>query len=226
MSKPLYRRGGDTPKGLSGPQYRLLRKLSTPQKINAYLATLPPNYEKGGETHRSVYAALEAKKAHCIEAALIAAAALWIAGGEPLLVDLRSDKGDYDHVLALYRVNDYWGALSKSNHATIRSRAPVYKTQRELVMSYFHEWFPERGTDKHAPGTRTLRSYSKPLNMKKFGTEWITSDKDLWWLDKELNKLPHYAVAPTKNLRLVPKADKMEIKAGSLLEWSKKDART
>lgn len=206
--------------GLTSTEFRLFSRLNTPQKIQDFLDSLPINYEKQGETHRSPRAALKAKKIHCIEAALIAAAALWVNGEEPLLMDFMSSKGDDDHVIALYKVNGYWGAFSKSNHATIRYRDAVYKTPRELALSYFHEWFVNK------TGVRTLRSYSAPLNLKQFGTDWITSDKDLWWLDRELNKTPHYPIAPAKNLRGLRKADTMEHKAAEILEWSKKDTRT
>ncbi len=206
--------------GLTKEELTLFKRLTSPAKILHFLARLPINFEKHGETHRSPRMALQHKKAHCIEGALIAAAALWVNGQEPLLMDLQSARGDDDHVVALYRYRGYWGAISKSNHATIRSRDPVYKTTRELVLSYFHEWFPER------TGRRTLRSYSKPLNMKKFGTDWITSSKDLWWLDKELNRVTHYPIAPPQNLRVLRRADRMEIKAGSITEWKRADRRT
>ncbi len=191
-----------------------LNSLTTPKKIQDFLDTLPINFERSGDTHYSPRLVLEHNRAHCIEAALLGASLMWLNGiGEPLIMDLKAAKGDYDHVIAPYKVNGYWGALSKSNHATIRWRDPVYRTPRELVLSYFHEWFPE-GT-----GRRTLRSYTLPLNMKKFGTDWITSEEHLWWVDTKLNSLSHYPIAPSKNMRLARLADPMEIKAGSLTEW-------
>ncbi len=191
----------------------LFRRLKTPEKIQNYLDALRINFEKNGDTHRSPLRVVETREAHCIEAATFAAAALWFHGQPPLLLDLVAAKGDYDHVVALYKTNGYWGAIRKSNHATIRWRDPVYKTVRELALSYFHEWFPEK------TGVRTLRSYSRPLNLKKFGRAWITSEEDLWFLDKALNDLPHYPIAPRKNLTTARLADPMELKAGSLLEW-------
>ena len=144
-------------------------RLSTAKKVQEYLDTLKKNKEKKGDTHYSPLTVFAKQEAHCIEAALFAAAALWYHGQPPLLLDLRAARGDYDHVVALYTENGYWGAISKSNHATIRWRDPVYKTVRELVLSYFHEWFPEK------TGVRTLRSYSEPLNMEKFGYDCIVS---------------------------------------------------
>lgn len=219
-SRGRYTRGVDNLFGLCQNEYRILRRLTTPQKIQDYLDTLPANFEKRGETHRSPQETLRAGKAHCIEAALVAAAALWLHGEEPLLMDLHSAKGDDDHVVALFKSGGYWGCISKSNHATIRYRDAVYRTPRELAMSYFHEWFPER------TGRRTLRSYSAPLNMKKFGHRWVTDTRDLWWLDRELNKTKHYPVAPAKNLKALRRADKVETRAGSITEWSKRDQRT
>lgn len=197
------------------PEHTILKKLKSPKLIQNYLDTLAINFERYSDTHYSPRMVLEHKKAHCIEGALLAAAALWLNGEEPLLMDLRAAKGDYDHVVALYRKNGYWGAISKSNHATIRWRDPVYKTPRELALSYFHEWFPEK------TGVRTLRSFSKPVNMKKFGMNWITSEEELWWVDDALNNAPHYPIAPPSNLRWARTADIMEIKAGSITEWQR-----
>lgn len=195
---------------------QLFNKLRSPEKIQDYLDTLKINFEEEHDTHFSPLTVFETQKAHCIEAALFAAAALHHHGYPPLLLDLKSAKGDYDHVVALYKKNGYWGALSKSNHATIRYRDPVYKTVRELALSYFHEWFPE------STGIRTLRSYSKPLNLKKFGTAWITDTEDLWWVDDELEKMPHYPIAPAENMKRLRRADPIEIQAGSILEYKPK----
>lgn len=205
--------------GLTKKEYALLKKLDTPIKIQDFLDKMPINFEKGGETNMSPRSALQANKIHCFEGALIAALALWINGEEPLVMDLRSDESDVDHVITLYKRNGYWGAISKTNHATIRFRDPVYKTIRELAMSYFHEWF------MNSNGKKTLREFSNPYNLKKQGTSWITSEKDLWHLVDVLDDLPHFDVAPKKNLKLLRKADKMERKAGTLIEWHKRGKR-
>lgn len=194
----------------------VFEKLSTPEYVQDYLDTLKINFEKRRDTHRSPRRVVETGEAHCIEAALFAAAALWYHGHPPLLMDLRAAKGDYDHVVALYKSNGYWGAISKSNHATVRWRDPVYKTVRELAVSYFQEWFPEK------TGMRTLRSYSAPLDMERFGFDWIVADEDLWWVDDALNKQKHLPIAPLKNLKGARRADPMEVKAGSLLEYRAK----
>jgi hypothetical protein len=199
-----------------------LRRLDTPPKIQSFLDKLPMNWEKRGETHRSALAALRAKKAHCIEGALIAAAALKAHGGKPLLMDLYAVEGagDDDHVIALYKKNGYWGAISKTNHATIRFRDPVYKTLRELALSYFHEWF------MNTNGLKTLESYSTPLNLDATGLDWLESEEDLWELDVLLNARPHYKLIPAPQRKYLRRADRMELKAGRLEEWKKSDPRT
>jgi hypothetical protein len=199
-----------------------LRRLDTPPKIQSFLDKLPMNWEKRGETHHSALAALRAKKAHCIEGALIAAAALKAHGGKPLLMDLYAVEGagDDDHVIALYKKNGYWGAISKTNHATIRFRDPVYKTLRELALSYFHEWF------MNTNGLKTLESYSTPLNLDATGLDWLESEEDLWELDVLLNARPHYKLIPAPQRKYLRRADRMELKAGRLEEWKKSDPRT
>ncbi len=206
--------------GLTARELKILKKLSTPRKIQDFLDTLPINYEKRGETHMSPRRVLHERRAHCIEGALLAAAALWIHGEEPLLLDLTAAPEDDDHVVALFKQNGYWGAISKTNHAVLRFRDPIYKTVRELALSYFHEWFLDES------GAKMLRSYSKPLNLKRLGTGWITAEEDLWHLDEALDSLPHYALVPKENKKHLRPASKVERKAGSLREWSKKNPRT
>lgn len=199
---------------------RILKSLTTPIKVQDYLDSIPMNWEKKGETHYSPRMVLREKKAHCIEGALVAALAFWIAGEEPLLMDLSARLPDDDHVVALYKRNGYWGMVSKTNHPTIRFRDPVYKTLRELALSYFHEWF------MNSNGEKTLESYSKPLNLKTIGTSWITSEEHLWYLDNALNAQPHYDLVPKENRRYIRKADRMELLAGRLVEWPKSHPRT
>ena len=133
--------------GLTKQELKIFKKLNTPIKIQDFLDKIPMNWEKKGETYFSPRRALEARKMHCLEGAIFAATALWLQGEKPLLLDLKA-KGDDDHVVALYRRNGYWGAISKTNHAALRFRDPVYKTIRELALSYFHEYFLDRDGKK------------------------------------------------------------------------------
>lgn len=208
--------------GLTLKEYTKLASLTTPIKIQDFLDALPMNWEKKGDTHLSPRRILREGKAHCIEGALLAAAALWLHGEPPLIMNVsaRMDKGDVDHVVALYKRGGFWGAISKTNHATIRFRDPIYRTPRELALSYFHEWF------MNETGEKTLECYSKPLDLRRFGTEWITAEKDLWNIADALSVLPHYNLVPKGNWRYIRKADAMERKAGMLIEWRKSDPRT
>jgi hypothetical protein len=208
--------------GLTKKELAILRRLSTPAKVQDYLDSIPMNWEKKGDTHYSPRNVLRNKKAHCIEGAALAALAFWVHDEEPLIMDLyaRDGTGDVDHVVALYKKNGYWGCVSKTNHPTIRFRDPVYKTLRELALSYFHEWF------MNTSGEKTLESYSKSLNLKRFGTLWITSEEDLWYFDDALNALPHYKLVPKGNRTFIRKADKMELAAGRLVEWSQSNRHT
>ena len=132
----------------------------------------------------------------------------------------RLGRGDVDHVVALYKRGNRYGAISKTNHATIRFRDPIYRTPRELALSYFHEWFINKTREK------TLECYSKPLDLRRFGTDWITAEKDLWNIADALSERKHYFLFPKGNWRHVRNADSMEINAGSLIEWPKSDPRT
>ncbi len=211
--------------GLTSEELDVLKKISTPIKIQDFLDSLPINYEKRGETCMSVRRVLRERKAHCIEGAFLAAAALLLLDEKPLLLDLKTERGrndpaDDDHVITLYKRNGYWGAISKTNHATLRFRDPIYKSVRELAASYFHEYFLDND------GQKTLRSYSKPFSLMRFDTKWITSEDELWDIAETLDKVPHLPLFPKENLRYLRPADAMERKAGKLVEWKKSDMRT
>src|SRR5678809_1459970 len=125
--------------GLTRGEFLALERLSTPQKIQAFLNAVPINHEIGGETVLSVREVLRQRRAHCIEGAMLAAAALWVNGEPPLLMDMQAVR-DFDHVICLFRRNGRWGAISKTNGIGLRGRDPVYKSLRELAMSYVHEY--------------------------------------------------------------------------------------
>jgi hypothetical protein len=162
--------------------------------------------------------ALKAKKMHCFEGALVAALALWLQGEEPLVMDLKA-RGDYDHVVALYKRNGFWGAISKTNHATVRFRDPIYKTIRELALSYFHEY-------TNNAGKKCLVSYSGSINLKRFGSGWVTAAEDLDTIAETIDRAPHVAFIPKLNKKYIRRADAMERKAGALTEWKRSDTRT
>lgn len=208
--------------GFTEREYAALSRLSTPVKIQDFLDALPMNWEKRGDTHFSPRRVLAEKKAHCMEGALLAAAALWMHGEPPLIMNLsaRMGKGDVDHVVALYKRGGRYGAIGKTNHATIRFRDPVYRTPRELALSFFHEWF------LNATGEKTLECYSKPLDMRQFGVGWLTALEDVWFVSDALAERKHYFLVPKGNWRHVRRADAMELAAGRLVEWQESDPRT
>lgn len=196
------------------------KKLSTPERIQDYLDVLPFNLEKEAPTFYSPRAVLREGKAHCLEAACFAAAALWFHGEEPLILDLRALHYDYDHVVTLFKRNGYWGALSKTNHGVLRYRDPVYRTVRELALSYFHEYYLT------TTGRKTLREYSRPFNLKRFGTEWMTTEEGLIDIAETLDRSRHYSIVPKVNERFLRLASRLEKEMSSLPEWRKTDSGT
>jgi len=197
-------------------EIELFRKLSTPKKIQDFVEEIPVNFDVGNDTCKSPKKMLSENKAHCIEGAFFAAAALWFHGQQPLLLDLKSTEHDFDHVVALFRRNGFWGAISKTNHAVLRYREPVYKNVRELAMSFFHEYFTD-------DGKKTLRSFSKPFNLVQFAKrKWLTSDEDLWYIAEALDDSPHFQILNKSAIANLRRADPVEIKAGKIVRWVKK----
>ncbi len=155
--------------GLVRSEFAALQRLTTPAKIQAFLNALPANHEVGGETILSVREVLRQRRAHCIEGAFVAACALWVHGEAPLVLHMACDASDYPHVVALFRRGGHWGALSKTNGAVLRFRDPVYRSLRELSLSYFHEYANRRGD-------KTLRSYSGAFDLRRLDpADWVTA---------------------------------------------------
>ncbi|HEV7424293.1 MAG TPA: hypothetical protein VGO21_03830 [Candidatus Paceibacterota bacterium] len=192
----------------------LLKKLNTPAKVQNFLNEIPFNFEKRGETLKSPLFTLQARNAHCFEGALLGAYILSLHGFPPIVLHLETTKEDYDHVIAPFKIRGLWGALSKTNHAVLRYRDAIYKNIRELAMSYFHEYFLDNGK-------KTLRRYSKPLNLNTLKSNWIIESGDLWHIDKQLDKIKHYTIMPKSNIKKLRKADKVEIESGKITEFKK-----
>lgn len=170
--------------GLTRAEQAALVRLRTPPRIQRFLDELPYNLEPHGATCYSPRLVLRHGTAHCMEGALAAAAALRFAGYPALLVDLEAVQ-DVDHVLAVYRGPGGWGALAKSNFAGLRSREPVYRTLRELALSYFEHYFNLRRE-------KTLRAFSRPVNLARFDRRgWMSAEENVWYIPEHLCAIPH-----------------------------------
>lgn len=195
--------------GLTEKEYRLLRGLKTPFGIQRFLDhDVNYNKEYGGETCRSARRVIRDRLAHCIEGALLGAAALRVLGHPPLLLDLESVRDD-DHVLAVFRQRGCWGAIAKSNYAGLRFREPAYRNLRELVMSYFEHYYnPE--------GEKTLRAYStRPLHLARFDRiHWMTAEEELWAISDHLCEVAHTRVLSPAQIRALTPMDKRSFLAG------------
>ena len=197
---------------LTTSEYRFLRSLNTPRKIQDFLETVPAN-EGGKDTCHSPRSVLLHKQAHCIEGAMLAALALRLNGFPPLIVDMESSAHDLDHVIAVYQCRGRWGSISKTNHAVLRYRDPVYTSLRELVMSYFHEY-----TDDD--GRKTLRTFSHPVDLSRFDhREWMTAKKDVWFVPEHLLRIRHFPLLERSRIALLRRQDPIEKVVGKMRQW-------
>jgi hypothetical protein len=188
-----------TPKELKS-----LRALQTPAKIQAFLDKIPYHVAPTAWSPRLV---LRNKSAHCLEGAIFAAAALQANGYPPLIVDLEAVQ-DSDHVIAVYRENGAWGAIGSSNYAGCRYRSPVYRSLRELALSYFEGYFNLRRE-------RTLRTFSQPVNLKRFDSQdWKTTEKPVWFIAEYLLNIPHTKLLTPKMERGLVRLDDRSFNAG------------
>jgi hypothetical protein len=205
--------------GLSAGEFSVLRRLSTPERIQAYLNATPINHEIGGETVLAVREVIRQRRAHCIEGAMFAACALWVNGEPPMVMHLDCHESDFPHVVALFRRAGAWGAISKTNGAPLRYRDPIYRSLRELALSYFHEYSNRRGH-------KTLRSYSRPFDMRRLDpADWVTSLKSCWSTHDRLVGLRHYPLITRRQERLLAKRDAFERRAAKLVEYPRPERR-
>jgi len=191
--------------GFTPHEWRALRALRTPVEIQRALEAMPYHVASSVWSPRRV---LREGTAHCLEGAIFAAAALRIQGFAPLLLDLEAVQ-DTDHVIAVFRVRGHWGAIAKSNFSGLRFREPVYRSVRELVMSYFEGYINLRGE-------RTLRAYSRPMNLARFDRSrrgWMTSEGDLWWIAEHLAEVPHTRLLTAATTRSLSRVDRRSFEA-------------
>jgi hypothetical protein len=198
------RRDGQNGFGLAPENLRTLRALKTPAQIQKLVDSLEYQY---ANTAWSPQRALRERKGHCLEGALLAAAALRVNGRPPLLMDLEGVRDD-DHVVALYREHGLWGGIAKSNFAGLRFRSPVYRTLRELAMSYFEHYYNLRGE-------RTLRAYSRVVNLARLDAQnWMTAEESVWCVPEVLIATKHYPLFSDKVARALPRLDRRSFEAG------------
>jgi len=192
--------------GFTPREWRSLRALRTPVGIQRALEAMPYHVAPSAWSPRRV---LREGTAHCLEGAIFAAAALRVLGFAPLLVDLEAVQ-DTDHVISVFRVRGHWGAIAKSNFSGLRFREPVYRSVRELMMSYFEGYINLRGE-------RTLRAYSRPVNLARFDRShrgWMTSEGDLWWIAEHLVGVRHTRLLTSAMTRNLSRVDRRSLDAG------------
>ena len=202
---------------LTPAERRLFARLDTPHKIQDFLDRLPVNFEPDGDTIMSPRRMLQTKVAHCAEGALFAAAVLMFHRRPVWLLDLRARPTDHDHVIAVFKQHGRFGALSKTNHSILRWRDPIYKTVRELAVSYAHEYcLPS--------GQKSLLAFSRPFSLARYApSRWVTTAEDLHWLMEALDASPHEPVAPKHSRQR--SSTKLEIVAQNMVEWEKPRGR-
>ena len=192
--------------GFTPRELRALRALGSPVGVQRALDAMP--YHLAG-TAWSPRRVLRERTAHCLEGAVFAAAALRVLGFPPLLLDLEAVQ-DTDHVVAVFQVRGHWGAIAKSNFSGLRYREPVHRSLRELIMSYFDGYINLRGE-------RTLRAYSRPVNLARFDRRrpgWATAEGDLWWIAEHLLEIRHTRLLDPAMVRALSRVDRLALAAG------------
>ena len=194
--------------GFTNAEARKLRALKPPTGIQRYLDALPYNLKFDARSPKRV---LHDGTASCLDGGIFAAAALRMIGFPPLIFDLEADR-DTDHVVAIYKVRGHWGAVAKSNFTGCRYREPVYRNLRELALSYFNIYFNLRFE-------RTLRRYSRPVNLARFDNRnWMTTDEPVWFIAEHLCEIPHIRLLPPGAEKRLTRVDRRTIR-GEMVDY-------
>ena len=181
-------------------QLSLLRRLDTPRRVQDFLDyDLVYNDDKP-DTCFSPLEVLRRGRAHCLEGAMLAAAAFLFHGRPPLLLDLRANARDDDHVIAPFREKGRWGAVALSRFCGLRYREPVYRSTAELCRSYFDFYYNNRGE-------KTLREFSVPLDAGRLKAEWLYSDRNVFFVSRRLDAARHYKILGALREEKLRKAD-------------------
>jgi len=191
--------------GLTRGERSFFSGLTPPWQIQKFLDGL--DYDVKGKRCRSPRRVLRERTVQCMDGALFAAAALRVQGYPPLIVDLEADRDD-DHVLAVFRANGGWGAVARSNYSGLRFREPLYRTIRDLVLSYFESYFNPRRE-------KTLRRYSRPVNLSRFDKRnWMAAEEDLWDIPEYLVGVRHRRLLGARAVRSLGPVDRRMFEAG------------
>ena len=190
---------------LSKQERQILSNLDTPGKIQAFLDTVSYSTEA---IYRCPLQVLRDRLAHCFDGALFAAAALRRIGYPPLILDMIPDGRDDDHILALYKKDGHWGAIAKSNFVGLRSREPIFRNLRELVLSYFEQYY-------NVDGEKTLRGYTIPLNLKTFDKlNWMASNVAMEAIAQRLDEIARFFLLTPKMIAGLSPVDERSRVAG------------
>lgn len=193
---------------LTPTQRKELRALKTPMDIQAYLDATPYSTEP---IYRAPLRVVRERRAHCFDGACFAAAMLMRLGHRPLLVDMLPWDDD-DHVIALFKRGPCFGAVAKSNFTGLRYREPVYRSVRELLMSYFEPFF-------NLAKNRTLRGYTRPLDLRRFeGRGWRLQDATMDVIAEALDNAPRVTLFSASQIRAFTKVDAITYRAN--LAWA------
>jgi hypothetical protein len=190
---------------LTKAERRLLRGLDSPPRIQAFLDEAAYSTDK---TYRCPLRVLRERRAHCFDGAVFGAAALSRIGHPPLIVDMFSNGRDDEHLLAVYKVDGHWGAVAKSNFVGLRFREPVYRGVRELVMSYFEQYY-------NTAGEKTLRAYTRPLNLNTFyRQEWMAQNEAMDLIAARTDELQRIPLITRKMAARLSPVDQRSYQSG------------
>ncbi len=192
---------------LTQSERRILGRLTTPGKIQIFLDELAYSTEK---TYRCPLRVLREWVAHCYDGALFAAAMLRRLGHPPLILEMLPNHRDDDHLLAPFKQDGHWGAVGKSNFVGLRFREPVYRTLRELIMSYFEQFY-------NLEREKTLRGYTLPLNLQAFDRHgWMVRNEPLDWIAQRLDRTRRVRLLTPRMVKRLSPLDARAYQAGLL----------
>lgn len=192
--------------GWTKAEARLVDALDTPFKIQSFLDATEYSDDP---IYRSPRRVMRDRKAHCVDGALFACACLRRHGRPPLVLDMTAENDD-DHFLAVVRAGRFLGAVAKSNFVGIRFREPLFRTVRELSLSYFEDYY-------NTAGEKTLRGHSALVDLSRFdAARWETEDAGIEAITEAIGRMRHTPLLTPAQRRALSPVDPLRLKAGLL----------
>ena len=192
---------------LTGRERSRIDRISSPHGIQELLDSLAYSTDA---CYRSPLRSIRDGRAHCYDGAVLGAALLRRIGYPPLILNMFANGRDDEHLIAPFLRRGAWGAVAQSNVVGLRYREPIHRSIRELIISYFEQYF-------NTASEKTLRKYTRPINLAQFDRQhWMSDDRAMDLIADRLEQLRRVPILSRGMIAGLARVDPLSYRAGML----------